>query len=189
MRMNRRPTVKRVIKILPLLLSATSALAQDPPPTADPAMQSPPQQAPVVPPGGATGAPSSVLSGFMEPFEYKPEGRKDPFSVPSVEKPLPPGSFHGPTLPLQKFRLDELALTGIIWDVVRPRAMLRDPTGKIHVVGLNAKLGNQNGYVAVIREGEIVVIETFEEEGKLFSAARVVKLASAAAKVGEPTKQ
>ncbi len=133
-------------------------------------------------PGGSGITPmsGSILSGFMEPFEYEPAGRKDPFSVPAIDKPLPPGSFHGPILPLQKYRLDQLALMGIIWDVSKPRAMIRDPGGQIHVLGPNAKLGDKNGYIAVIREGEIVVIETFEEDGKLFSAARVVKLTSGA---------
>ncbi len=130
--------------------------------------------------GGITPMSGSILSGFMEPFEYEPAGRKDPFAVPTMEKPLPPGSFHGPILPLQRFKLEELALMGIIWDVSKPRAMVRDPGGQIHVLGPNAKLGDKNGYIAVIREGEIVVIETFEEDGKLFSAARVVKLTSGA---------
>lgn len=125
----------------------------------------------------ATDPAVSVLSGFMEPFEYDPQGRKDPFAQPAIEKPLPPGAFHGPVLPLQKFKLEQLSLIGVIWDVSRPRAMFKDPSGKVHVVGPNAKLGDMNGYVAAIREGEVVVIETREEDGKLFSSARVVKIA------------
>lgn len=131
-----------------------------------------------------TSGSGTVLSSLMEPFEYDPQGRKDPFQIPMLDKPLPPGAVHGPVLPLQKFALEELALTGVIWDVSRPRAMVKDPSGRIHVLGPYAKVGNQNGYIAVIREGEIVVIETREEDGKLLSAPRIVKLVTGAAGPG-----
>lgn len=119
----------------------------------------------------------SVLSGFMEPFPYDPQGRKDPFAQPTVAKEMEQGQFHGPVLPLQKFALDELRLIGVIWDVNKPRAMFQDREQNVHVIGPNAKIGNRNGYVAAIREGEVVVIETTEQDGKLFSHVRVVKIA------------
>jgi type IV pilus assembly protein PilP len=61
--------------------------------------------------------------------------------------------------------------------VKRPRAMINDPDGKVHIVGPNTKIGLRNGYIAVIREGEIVVVETVEENGRLVSSAQIVKLA------------
>lgn len=162
------------------------AFAQAPPPAAAPPAQGNPAAAPVgqpaQPQAGEAEAAGSTLSSFMEPFDYDPLGRKDPFQKPAIDKPLAPGSFHGPVLPLQKYPLASLTLVGIIWDVARPRAMFKDPDQKVHVVGPNAKLGNQNGYIAVIREGEVVVIETFEEDGKLYSAPRIVKLADKGAR-------
>lgn len=118
------------------------------------------------------------FSGLFEPFNYDPRGRRDPFAQSIPDKQLAHGKVHGPLLPLQQFELEALQLTGIIWDVARPRAMLRDPNGKVHIVGPNARLGMQNGYISVIREGEIVVIETHEEEGKLLSNAKVMKLST-----------
>jgi type IV pilus assembly protein PilP len=177
-----------------LIVICVGAFAQNPPEpsTKQTAPQQPaPQQAP--PKGGATpgdvnGPQSqnedhqdggeSPLSSMMQPYEYLDLGRKDPFQKPVLEKPLAPGAFHGPVLPLQRFSLDQLQLIGIIWDVAHPRAMLKDPQGKIHMLGPNAKIGNQNGYIAAIREGEVVVIETFEEEGKLRSDVRIVKLST-----------
>lgn len=158
--------------ILLVLLSLGSELARaQTPATAPPAPAAESEDV------NAPAPPGSTLSSFMEPFEYDPLGRKDPFQKPDIDKPLAPGSFHGPVLPLQKYPLAQLTLVGIIWDVARPRAMFKDPQQKVHVIGPNAKLGNQNGYIAVIREGEVVVIETFEEDGKLYSAPRIVKLA------------
>ncbi len=117
------------------------------------------------------------LQGLMDPFDYDPRGRKDPFAQPVLDRPVSQGVSHGPMLPLQRFDLTRLKLIGIIWDVKRPRAMINDPEGKVHVVGPNTKIGVRNGYIAVIREGEIVVVETIEENGRLVSSAQIVKLA------------
>jgi Tfp pilus assembly protein PilP len=113
----------------------------------------------------------------MDPFEYEERGRRDPFVQPLADKPMLPGQVHGPLLPLQRFDINQMALVGIIWDVRKPKAMLKDPSGMTHIVGPNTKIGPRNGYIAVIREGEIVVIETIDQEGKLVSTAQVVKIA------------
>ena len=146
-------------------------------------------QGPGPAPGPQTGAKSaavesqtqlvseSLFSGLMDPFEYDPRGRKDPFVQPIADKALKPGAEHGPLLPLQAYNLDQLRLVGIIWDVRHPKAMIKDPDGKTHIVGPNTKLGPKNGYIAVIREGEMVVVETTEQLGKLVSTAQVVKIA------------
>lgn len=117
------------------------------------------------------------LQGLMDPFDYEPRGRRDPFAPPVLDRPVAPGSVHGPLLPLQRYDLTKLKLIGIIWDVKRPRAMINDPDSKVHIVGPNTKIGTRNGYIAVIREGEIVVVETVEENGRLVSSAQIVKLA------------
>lgn len=119
----------------------------------------------------------NVFSGLMDAFEYDPRGRRDPFSQPFVGRPLPQGAVHGPLLPLQKFELRELRLTGILWDVREPKAMIKDPQGNTHIVVPNSKIGPRNGYVASIREGEIIVVETIEQDGRLVSTAQVVKIA------------
>ncbi len=89
---------------------------------------------------------------------------------------LLPGKSVGPLMYLQRFELDQLELVGIIWDVSRPKAMIKDPNGTLHVVEANSKVGRNNGYVAVIREGEIVVVEPIEDEGKTSYTTRVVSI-------------
>ncbi len=172
------------IFIFVLMALAWAASAQEPmqPPPLEgqPELQAPPPVGEAATGGAAVdtaiGQQDSPLAGLMQPYEYLDLGRKDPFQKPNIEKPLPPGAFHGPVLPLQKFALAELQLIGIIWDVTRPRAMLKDPQGKVHILGPNAKIGNQNGYIAAIREGELVVVETVQDDGKLRSDVRIVKL-------------
>lgn len=123
-----------------------------------------------------TDAGSTMFSVLMDQFVYEPRGRRDPFIQPIPDRPALPQGMHGPLLPLQKFELGQLRLTGIIWDVANPRAMIRDPSGMMHVVGPNTKLGPRNGYIAVIREGEIVVVETVDQDGRLVSTAQVVRI-------------
>ena len=124
-----------------------------------------------------TGGDDKMFSGFIDPFDYAPRGRRDPFVQPIPDKPMEQGAVAGPLLPLQKFELGQLRLVGIIWDVKRPKAMIKDPGGITHVVGPNTKVGPRNGYIAVIREGEMVVVETQEQDGRLVSSAQVVKIA------------
>jgi type IV pilus assembly protein PilP len=119
----------------------------------------------------------TIFSGMMDPFDYDPRGRRDPFGQPIPDIPMSQGGLHGPLLPLQRFELNQLRLTGILWDVRQPKAILKDPSGAIYIVGPNAKIGPRNGYVAVIREGEIVVVETVDLDGRLVSTAQVVKIA------------
>jgi type IV pilus assembly protein PilP len=113
----------------------------------------------------------------MDPYDYETRGRRDPFAQPIEDKPVEQGLVHGPLLPLQKFDVNQLRLVGILWDVRQPKAMVKDPDGHMHVIGPNAKVGPHNGYVAVIREGEIVVVESLEQDGRFVSTAQVVKIA------------
>lgn len=118
-----------------------------------------------------------VLQGLMDPFDYDARGRRDPFVQPVLDRPVAPGAGHGPLLPLQRFELTQLRLIGILWDVKRPRAMIQDPENKVHTVGPYTKVGLRNGYIAVIREGEIVVVETTEDAGgRLTTMAQIIKL-------------
>ncbi len=140
-------------------------------------------QAPAVPTLKAAEKSSNDLNfnfpnfiGFLEPFNYNPRGRRDPFAQILPDRQASRGNVNGPDLPLQQYELQDLKLTGIIWDVSRPRAMFKDPKGRVHIVGPNAKLGRRNGYIAVIREGELVIVETIEQDGRLMSATKIVKL-------------
>lgn len=173
-------------------LSMSVASAQTPPQQGQ--LMPPPQPPPLNPAGPANSGlpPNGVrpfddpnlrssndpLTGLLDPFEYQERGRRDPFVRPTVDKPVSEGQNHGPFLPLQQYDLTDLKLTGIIWDVLRPKAMIVDKDNKVHIVGPNTKIGKNNGYIAVIREGEIVIVETFEEEGRLISSTKLMRLAS-----------
>ena len=141
--------------------------------------QAPPETAAAAPAPGASTVDglNPMFAGIMDPFDYDTRGRRDPFIQPIPDRPMEQQQVHGPLLPLQKFDLSQLRLVGIIWDVKRPKAMIKDPTGYTHLVSTNTRIGPRNGYIAVIREGEIVVVETQDQEGHLVSSAQVVKIA------------
>jgi type IV pilus assembly protein PilP len=158
-----------------LAMAAYPAFSQSKSGPNSPLSQEPPGSAAAG--AGSAGLDDPMLSGIMDPFDYESRGRRDPFVQPVAEKPVAPGLSHGPLMKLQEYEISQFKLVAIIWNVRRPKAMLQDPSGKTHIVGLNTRIGPRNGYIAVIREGEIVIVETIEQDGRLLSTAQVLKIA------------
>jgi type IV pilus assembly protein PilP len=127
------------------------------------------------------------VSSMKEEYTYDPTGRRDPFMIHKSFQKKGITSSGGKRIeqsieildPLIKIDLDKLEIVGIIWEVANPRALIidpGDPEQKVHIVTKRTKIGRNNGYVAAIREGEIVVIETFEEAGIVNQQPKVIKL-------------
>jgi type IV pilus assembly protein PilP len=174
-------------------VSQTPPAPPPPPPASAPAVG---QANPVPPPAaGAPGAPANPsgattkpyadegismtnknpLADIIEDYDYSPKDKRDPFQP--FERPRGQTGLVGPLWPLQGFDLDQLHLVGIIWDVKNPKAMITDPTGKGYVVKVNERIGRNNGYIARIREGEIVVVESVVGlDGKLSYTTKLMKL-------------
>lgn len=99
-----------------------------------------------------------------EGWIYDGRGRRDPF-VP-YQKAMPINSTERSTIfleDLQRYELKDLRLIGILWDIKKPKAMILDPKGKVNVVQKGSRIGLNGGYVAVIREGEVVVVEPYRD--------------------------
>lgn len=116
------------------------------------------------------------VQSYLEPFIYDPKGRRDPFGPFQENEVGVDGEFQGPLLPLQRFDVSELKLIGVIWDVNDPKAMFLDPNKQIHMVGKDERVGRNNGYIAVIREGEVVVVEANRRKGELLYSSVVVRI-------------
>jgi type IV pilus assembly protein PilP len=115
-----------------------------------------------------------LLVGIIEDYNYNPNGKRDPFTP--FEKDTNTTTI-GPIWPLQKYDLEQLRLVGVIWEVKIPKAMILDPTGKGYVVTVNERIGRNNGYIARIREGEIVVVENISgADGKSNYVTKLMKL-------------
>lgn len=123
-------------------------------------------------------APSEPAAAFLEPYLYDTrEGRRNPFKPATF---IEPGSLNnqmvGPSTPLERFELDELRLLAIIWDVKSPRAMFLDPANEVHTVGKDDRIGRRRGYIAVIREGEVVVVESSTYGGEPVYSTRILRM-------------
>lgn len=117
----------------------------------------------------------SELEGFLEPFIYDIVNRRDPFQ-PYAEYVLSDSGPARPLSPAQRFDLDQLKLVGVMWDVKDPKAMFMDPEKDVLVLGRDEGIGNRNGYIASIREGEVVVVEAIRKRGDIIYKTRVLRI-------------
>lgn len=134
----------------------------------------------VVPPVLPPEMTDPLLEGFFEDSSYNPVDKRDPF-LPYLNPAFKLAQVPQSSLePLQKFALAELKLVGIIWDVGTPKALIADPSGKSHIILENTKMGNGMGYVAAIREGEIIVVEPqVSPDGRKSFQTKILKMTSA----------
>jgi type IV pilus assembly protein PilP len=116
------------------------------------------------------------LEGFLEPFIYDTVNRRDPFQPYSEFEPSTETGTGQALSAAQKFELDQLKLVGIMWDVKDPRAMFLDPDKQVLVLGRDEGIGNHNGYIAAIREGEVVVVEATRRRGDLIYKTKVLRI-------------
>lgn len=115
-----------------------------------------------------------LLIGIIEDYNYSASGKRDPFTPFERASSTAP---MGPIWPLQKYDLEQLKLVGVIWEVKVPKAMILDPSGHGYVVTINERVGRNNGYIARIREGEIVVVENIlGVDGKSSYVTKIMKL-------------
>ena len=153
------------LRFVPRSHSQTTATPPPKPPPAGDAVATPGASAAPVDksPTAAGDSAKAVLeevTGFLEPFIYDAKSRRDPFQ-PYVEiRSASAMTVPSYLSPLQRYELSEFKLVGIMWDVHDPKAMFIDPDHQVHVVGRDESIGKKNGYIAAIREGEVVVVES-----------------------------
>lgn len=170
---NNQPAVQKPVQSAP----SSETVKQGPAQPQQPSVPPPPPAAAETPIGeGATAVGPSDL--VQEEYKYDPTGKRDPFAI---YKTVRPSKVDGPKSadsaePLQKWELDRLQVVGILWDVRIPRAMVQDPDGALYTIIKNSKIGRNEGFVAAIREGEIVIVETLYSDGQPARATRVMEL-------------
>lgn len=153
----------------------------------DQAPEQAPEQAPVVPQEqpqfpqyDEAAAPTGGTAVGSDQYVYDPTGRRDPFRPYRILRvgSDQTGDKGGEAVllePLQTYDIDQLTILGILWDVRQPRALVQDGDGKVHTLVKHTKIGRNNGYVAAIREGEVVVIEAFEDGERIVKKTRVME--------------
>lgn len=95
-------------------------------------------------------------------FIYSEKGRRDPFSKPpglEETKDQFVGEQESQTGGLEGYDVSSFQLTTVLWDVKHPKALVRASDTETFVIEEGTKIGRSNGYVAKIREGEVVIVE------------------------------
>lgn len=110
-------------------------------------------------------------------YIYDPTGKKDPFKpfrAPRIRGDNRPSA---PVDPLMQVEVTSLQLVAVMWNTARPRAVVKDPTGKIFTIFKNNKVGRNEGVVVDIREGEVVIVEKFDDGlGNIVREPRVLEM-------------
>lgn len=137
----------------------------------------------VPPPIGQQTAPKEVppaeaskIQSYLEPFFYDQTKARDPFETQGSASPLTQGQVYGPFLKVQNYKLNSFKLKGLVWNVKKPMALFLAPDGSEFRLGIKDYIGENFGYIAAIREKEVVIIQTIEEDNKRYSTTKVVFL-------------
>lgn len=120
-------------------------------------------------------AVAAEVQGFLEPFIYESKNRRDPFQAFADYRPAEPVNLLSVS-PLQRYDLEEFSLIGVMWDIHNPKAMFVDPDKRVHVIGRDESIGRRNGYIAAIREGEVVVVESVRHNSRTVFQPKVLRM-------------
>ena len=66
-----------------------------------------------------------------------------------------------PRAPLEQFDLGQIAVLAVIWDAVKPRALIMDPGGRSFVIEEGSRVGKNSGRVVDIGDNVVLVRETY----------------------------
>lgn len=66
--------------------------------------------------------------------------------------------------PLRSASLEDYKLVGLVWKTKIPKAIIQDTEGKTHILKNGDYLGDKQGQIINIREGEVVILELIEKE-------------------------
>ena len=117
----------------------------------------------------------------LKPFVYSERGRKSPFQRPNGVKIKTTDltQVKSKQTGLEGYDLDAFQVTTVLWNIKYPKALVKSPNNEVYEVEEGTKIGRNSGYVAKIREGEVVVVETTMpngESGQKFYKTQVLKL-------------
>mgnify|MGYP001209562067 CR=1 FL=1 len=115
-----------------------------------------------------------------ERYSYNPNNKRDPFQSFLVTASEDSLLDNIPRTPLQKYEVGQYSLTGIIFGIERPRAMVEDPDGIGHVLEVGTYMGTKWGKVESIGDGVVVVTEELQTvDGQLVVKRQELRLNSA----------
>ena len=100
------------------------------------------------------------FGSVAQSYVYNPEGKRDPFRSVLLDLAMQEPTDI-PRAPLEQFELQQLALSAIVWETNRPRALVTDPGGKSFVIMKGSHIGKNSGRVVHIGDNLVLVKETY----------------------------
>ncbi|MFH1016757.1 MAG: pilus assembly protein PilP [Pseudomonadota bacterium] len=128
-----------------------------------------PPQKPAAKPAPAKSAETEMPSLFdrsTEEYSYNPIGKRDPFLPYSEEAVIE--DVNQPKSPLERYPLEQLKVTAIVWGISDPRALVQAPDSQSYIVRKNMRIGINRGRISKITRRSLYVEEEYRDPtGKL----------------------
>ena len=109
----------------------------------------------------ANPSPMSNSQQTNSSLTWDPAGKRDPFKPYRAPRAVRQNS-DVVVDPLSLLDLSQVQVVAILWNNKIPRAVIRG-AGKLVTIFKRTNIGANNGIVAEIREGEVIVVETFDD--------------------------
>lgn len=110
-------------------------------------------------------------------YLYDPTGKRDPFKPYRAPRVRGANQQAIPVDPLLTIEVGQLEVLGIMWNTSQPRAVVQDNQQRTYTIFKNSRVGRNEGVVADIREGEIVIVEKFDDGlGNIIREAKVLTM-------------
>lgn len=106
----------------------------------------------------------------VDTFEYRQDDLADPFMPRSLRAASKGGllqpDLDRPKQPLEDFPLDALRLVGTLKKPGSPlRAVVKDPKGTLHTIGVGGRIGQNFGKVTAVSEDGLEITELVQDSG------------------------
>ena len=91
---------------------------------------------------------------------YSPSGKRDPF------KPFEGGEIIYSAFakaPLERFELNQLELTAIVWGIARPKVLFQAPDGYSYIAQVGTGIGRNRGRITKITKNRVLIAEEFRD--------------------------
>lgn len=102
---------------------------------------------------------SALKAGQLQEY-YNPAGKRDPF------KPFEGGEIVYTAVakaPLERFELNQLELTAIVWGIARPKVLFRAPDGYSYIAQVGSGVGRNRGKITKITKNRVLISEEFRD--------------------------
>lgn len=128
---------------------------------------------------------ASPPAASREPFTYAARDMRNPFQPPRVLKPVVAAGqpviapdFERAKGRLEQFPLVQLRLVGNLSSREMRVALVQDPDGMVHPVGVGEHLGTDFGRIVVVGDAGIELVEIVRDAGGWMERPRFIALTS-----------